>query len=330
MMEERTVKVKFVDFWSDEIKNMTMPLLRRHFANVVESEEPDFLFYSLFGYEHLKYDCVRIELLGENFCPDFNICDYAVGFHHLQFQDRYRRIPLYYFYLEDYEKARKKHLQEIGNPSEKKFCNFVYSNSDASPERDAFFNLLSNYKNVDSGGRHLNNIGGPVENKWEFQRQYKFSIAFENTSNEGYSTEKILQAFAAGTIPIYWGDPLIGESFNEKAFLNCHAYGSFEEVVKKVMEIDQNDDLYRQYLREPMGTAETFPENPLKKWEEFIVSICSQDPQKAMRRNNRMVGERYQADLKRFRLGEVQAPVERRSFFTRVAGRLRRMRGRIG
>ena len=46
---------------------------------------------------------------GENQVPDFNICDYAIGFHYIDFQDRYIRFPLYHFYQQDYELAMKKH-----------------------------------------------------------------------------------------------------------------------------------------------------------------------------------------------------------------------------
>ena len=76
--------------------------------------------------------------------------------------------------------------------------------------RDELFEYLSQYKLVDSGGRHKNNIGGSIDDKFLFQQQYKFSIAYENSSTPGYTTEKIIQALAAGTSePIYWGNPEI-------------------------------------------------------------------------------------------------------------------------
>lgn len=49
---------------------------------------------------------------------------------------------------------------------------------------------LSQYKLVDSGGRHRNNVGGLVKDKYEFDLSYKFSIAFENSSYQEYLTEK--------------------------------------------------------------------------------------------------------------------------------------------
>lgn len=299
------LKVKFVDFSSDAIRNMTMKILAERFPMVQESDNPDFLFYSVFGYEHLKYDCVRIFWTGENIQPDFNICDYAVGFSYMNYEDRYIRVPLYFFYEKDYARAIKKHLNANNVAGEKKFCNFVYSNGNASPERKKFFDLLSAYKHVDSGGRYINNIGGAVGDKYSFQKQYKFSIAFENSSSSGYTTEKILQAFAAGTIPIYWGDPNVGKEFNTGAFINCHDYSSFEDVVQVVKEVDQNDDLFRRYLVQPIGNETQCPTNPLQAYERFICAVCRQDPRAAMRRNNFLIGEKYQREMRELRIKPV-------------------------
>lgn len=96
----------------------------------------------------------------------------------------------------------------------------------------------------------MNNIGGAVSDKFAFQQKHKFSIAFENTSYCGYCTEKIVEAFAAGTIPIYWGDPRVAEDFNENAFVNCHNYETLDDIVARVKEIDENDKLCLSMLNE--------------------------------------------------------------------------------
>jgi hypothetical protein len=43
---------------------------------------------------------------------------------------------------------------------------------------------------------------------------YMFSVTMENASYSGYWSEKILDCFACGTIPIYHGDPDIDKHFN--------------------------------------------------------------------------------------------------------------------
>ena len=64
--------------------------------------------------------------------------------------------------------------------------------------------------------------------------KHKFSIAFENSSHEGYSTEKIVQSFAAKTIPIYWEIHKLEEYLMRTLFVNCNAFNSFNEIVKKL------------------------------------------------------------------------------------------------
>lgn len=293
------IKIKFVDFYdgSDDFKRITTSILQDLFGEVQESDEPDFLFYSVAGFEHLQYDCVRIFWTGENLQPDFNVCDYAIGFSYMNYEDRYLRAPLYLFYQADYELAQKKHeISEAELRDKKGFCNFVYSNNKADQERRQIFDLLSEYKQVDSGGRYLNNIGGPVEDKLAFQKNYRFSIAFENASARGYTTEKLIQAFAAGTIPIYWGDPTAAEQFNDKAFVNCHAYESLQAVVDEIKRIDSDDELYMQYMKCSIE-KDKLPD--LEEYKNFLGHIVSQGKDAAYRRSNVLAGKKYQLRMKK-------------------------------
>lgn len=252
---KKHIKIAFSDFW-DGFKpddNLFTDLLSEMYE-VEISDNPEYLFFSVFGNEHLKYgDCIRIFYTGENQAPDFNICDYAMGYDHIGFGDRYLRMPIYVHYTDKMEKMEVKHLrsdEEIMSGRDG-FCSFVYSNNSASQERNIFFEKLSAYRQVASGGRFMNNVGGPVADKLGFQSGFKFSIAFENTSYPGYATEKIVDSFAAGTIPIYWGDPRIGETFNTGAFVNCHDYASLDEVVEAVKAIDRDDSLYLRMMHTP-------------------------------------------------------------------------------
>ena len=91
-----TIKLKFVDFFSGFNKqdDEFLDVLKERYE-VVQCDDPDYIIYSGFGYEHLHYDCIRIFYTGECQTPDFNECDYAIGFDRLQFGDRYMRVPLY-------------------------------------------------------------------------------------------------------------------------------------------------------------------------------------------------------------------------------------------
>ena len=99
------------------------------------------------------------------------------------------------------------------------------------------------------GGKYKNNVGN-VENKTEFLSSYKFSIAMENTEGDGQVTEKIIQSFIAGTIPIYYGDYTIDEFINPKSFILIRGQKDMKEKIEYIKKIDNDDDLYRKILKE--------------------------------------------------------------------------------
>lgn len=277
-----------------------LSILKKHYE-VELSDTPDYLFYNESQLEHINYSCIKIFYTGENMYPDFNLCDYALAFNYIQFGDRYTRLPIYLvstFYREK-ELAMIKTLNpkasnDASNDSipqitkedlsqKDGFCSFVYSNYLASTERKDFYDALSMYKKVNSGGAYLNNVGGRVDNKLAFEMRHKFSIAFENSSNDGYTTEKLPNALSAQTIPIYWGNPLIGKEFNTKRFINCHDFKDFDAVVERIKEIDSNDDLYLQIINEPVYAEGYDTKKVEKDFESFLIHIFDQQMNEASR-----------------------------------------------
>ena len=69
---------------------------------------------------------------------------------------------------------------------------------------------------------------------FEKQRLWEsmFSICIENSSNKGYHTEKIIDAFLSKTIPIYWGCPNLEElGYDPDGFFYCN---DEDEIIKVV------------------------------------------------------------------------------------------------
>ena len=58
-----------------------------------------------------------------------------------------------------------------------------------------------------------------VNDKWDALAPYQFSIAIENSSQENYWTEKIVDCFLAFTVPIYYGATNIGKYFPEDSYI---------------------------------------------------------------------------------------------------------------
>lgn len=281
----KIIKLKFVDFWdgaTSQIQYFIDVLSKRY--QVELSDNPDYIIYSGFGIQHLKYDGIRIFYTGECYTPNFNECDYAIGFDRLQFGDRYMRLPLYdiFQYKKDYDSLATRPaftLEDLKGKTE--FCSFVYSNCFAQDLRTQIFEKLSKYKKVNSGGRYRNNIGGAVADKKAFQAKHKFAIAFENTSYNGYCTEKIMEAFAAGCIPIYYGDPQVALDFNPASFINVHDFGSLEEVIDRVKEIDSDIEKYLM-MRNANPIESKQLDNGL---ESFLFHIMDQEKGNAFRRS---------------------------------------------
>lgn len=281
-MQSPTIKVMFADMY----RSFDLAHVKQHFEwriiskrwDLELSDTPDFLFYSCFGDEHLKYNCTRVFYTPENVRPNFNRCDYAFSFDY-PVSERNYRLP-FYRRLSEYKQLFRPRNPDYVLNQQRKFCSFMVSNSNAIT-RIEFFKKLSSYKNVDSGGRFLNNIGDPiqtgVENKLKWMNNYKFSITFENSSYPGYTTEKLMHALITDTIPIYWGNPLASLDFNPKAFINCHDYSSFDEVIELVKEIDSNETLYKEFLNQPYlkDNEETVfcrEKNILARYDEILSS----------------------------------------------------------
>ena len=94
-------------------------------------------------------------------------------------------------------------------------------------------------KNIDCFGKYCNNT---ISNKEDGLNQYYFSITIENAILPGYWTEKLLDAFATKTIPIYYGDK---KSVNK--FFNPDGIIYFETIEELNAILDNlSGDLYNE------------------------------------------------------------------------------------
>ena len=272
---KRKIKIDFSDFWGgfDKTDNYFYNLLKEEF-DVEISNNPDYLFFSLFGQNHQRYNCKKIFYTGENIAPPLEYCDYSFSFDYLDDPRNYR-IPHYLLYDGYYELALDKKIDE--SLAKRKFCNFVVSNGDCQ-QRNNFFTKLSKYKKIDSGGRFANNIGGPIADKRKFQSEYKFSIAFENNAyrpqQSGYTTEKIMEPMTVNSIPLYWGNPDIGREFNTESFINFYDFHSEDDMIDYIIELDKDDSRYLNMLNKPWFDGYNIPDNnKIDNIKSFLYKI---------------------------------------------------------
>ncbi len=75
--------------------------------------------------------------------------------------------------------------------------------------------------------------GLTYRDKINFFSDTVFNIAYQFTKTDNLTQEKIIHAYAADTIPLFYGNQYIEEEgFNPKSFINCHKFESFESLVE--------------------------------------------------------------------------------------------------
>lgn len=85
--------------------------------------------------------------------------------------------------------------------------------------------------------------------------EFKFILAAENTIEYGYMTEKIINALAAGCIPIYIGSSkYIKKVINPKRIIIANDYHDPRECIKYILSLKEED--FDNYEKEPIFTNE--------------------------------------------------------------------------
>ncbi|XP_019157852.1 PREDICTED: glycoprotein 3-alpha-L-fucosyltransferase A-like isoform X2 [Ipomoea nil] len=113
----------------------------------------------------------------------------------------------------------------------------------------AFEALVSANISIDSYGRCYHNKDGNV-NKVEALKRYKFSLAFENSNEEDYVTEKFFQSLVAGSIPVVVGAPNIQDfAPSLGSVLHIKELSDAEKVANTMTYLDENPSAYNQALR---------------------------------------------------------------------------------
>lgn len=94
-------------------------------------------------------------------------------------------------------------------------------------------------------------------NKPEGLADYRFSIVIEAERCPGFFSEKLIDCLSVGTIPIYWGDPKIGQWFDDKGIIDVIDF----DGIKTVMGMFEFDDTDYQSLYQSAVMNLTFAEN---------------------------------------------------------------------
>ena len=257
------------------------------FGDITYTSNPhtaDLIITSVFGNVQTNPK-KTIAYIGENVRPNFIGYDHSLSFDRDIYGGRNFRLPLWYSRLAwdgFKQKPRKDNMHNHGYEqlipikqltqsrkldikAKDKFCALIANNPEGL--RINLYNSLSKYKQVDGYG---NMFGKPLrKSKFAILPEYKFSLCPENSIYDGYVTEKLIDAYAGGTIPIYSGDISVEDEFNYDAFFNYQFFMSTHELKRQVISLDENIEMYQNMYEQPLFDEEPFLEDAI----EFVRSI---------------------------------------------------------
>lgn len=97
----------------------------------------------------------------------------------------------------------------------------LYSRGDEIKIPKQWCYTLEDYKYNNGHHTIVQSAGQPPGSAKKQLWRSMYSICIENSSNKGYHTEKIIDAFLSKTIPIYWGCTNIGDFYDLNGIVHC-------------------------------------------------------------------------------------------------------------
>jgi hypothetical protein len=130
------------------------------------------------------------------------------------------------------------------------FCCMIASNPE--PHRMLCVERLSSIERVDLFGPIA---GKPYRaSKYDLLSRYRFNLCFENSIFPGYYTEKLLQAWVGGCVPLYYSDGWFKFDFNQKALVNRIDFRSIDEFVAHVASLHASRAAMNEMFAQPLLT----------------------------------------------------------------------------
>lgn len=218
-------------------------------------KDPELIYFSKWWWNFKCFDkgVPKVFICFENVGPDYNKYDFSICLRRPDYDGRNVWItPL--LFPEEFDPPRPDGVTL--DLLDRKFCSFVVSN-DKCKLRNDIAKALMEYKPVDCPGQCLHNIDIPwfggygAKNNGSKQRllgMYKFNICAENSNTDGYITEKLLDAYRALTVPIYWGSQCNIEPFTKDSLIYANDCTGIADLVERVKQVDNDDSLYMKML----------------------------------------------------------------------------------
>jgi hypothetical protein len=113
----------------------------------------------------------------------------------------------------------------------------------------------------------------PCIDKQQIISRYKYAICLENIAYPGYVTEKIIDCFRGGVIPIYLGAPDISDFVPKEAFIDLREFVNLDELNSYLAHITESQALImvnaaRAYLKGEIGLKYSY-----ENWAHNVMNL---------------------------------------------------------
>lgn len=270
----KTIKIYVTNFWgnfnlSDNFLKYIFDICFSSWEEVYEVGQADIIITSVFPHTRSPYPEKTIAIIWENIRPDYRFYRFSLSSDFDNYGGRNIRCPLWYAEIKWSSECKRVNtsgggahgieplvtLEYLMTPrlnfqKRRKFCSFIAGNPES--HRMLSVEALNAIAPVDIYGP----ISGKIEtrSKYVVLEDYVFNLCFENSIFPGYYTEKLLQAWAAGTIPLYFSERYVEEDFNTKAFINKSNYKNLNDFINDVSRLYSDDLAMAKIWREPLIT----------------------------------------------------------------------------
>ena len=187
--------------------------------------------------------------------------------------------------------ASKRYIN-IDDWQKRQFCFYGQSNASVTrfegvQKRGRFFQFMKRrfgpgVRNLGKSDRNLNESPSTYKqitsekyiDKFEhgtnmfLMKEFKFCICFENSSLEGYVTEKVMEPLLGHAIPIYCGAPDVNNYINPDCFINVNDYDSWEDLCDDIEVLEHDEKRLKTMLEAPVFVEKLKNEPVIKSFIE--------------------------------------------------------------
>jgi hypothetical protein len=271
------LRVAFANFWPNFVPSADETFLafvfEQAFGNLEYTDDPasaEVVVSSVFGARPVPAH-KSIQYVGENVRPNLGSHKFSLSFDYDSYGGRNFRVPLWWWRLDwpEFGERRRRRAKATNTPIhhddlvpvdalmrprtvgaiyERKFCTLVASNPE--PLRINLLLALRSVGEVTGYGR----LFGPAfdGSKFDVLPKIRFCLCPENGVYPGYHTEKLIDAWYGGCLPLYSGDRMVHRDFNPKAFVNYQNYLDTSQFLSIVRHLETTPCAFAQVYEQPL------------------------------------------------------------------------------